>query len=121
MAVDATKTVLRQHVRHDSLRFRAHLLQQLRPHDVAHADEPIALDEPRGTLFETLPSSFTVGRYHSLYSKLSVHPKELRVTATTEDGSPTVGAVAIDAAHSARMQLNLALCAQRPELAWSWL
>ena len=34
-----------------------------------------------------MPSSFQVGRYHSLYSKRDKHPKELRVTATTEDGT----------------------------------
>ena len=47
----------------------------------------VTVQEPRGALLDGLPSSFQVGRYHSLYSKRDKHPKELRVTATTEDGT----------------------------------
>ena len=51
----------------------------------------VVLREPRGALFAgssavEFPSEFQVGRYHSLYSLKAKHPKELRVTAETEDG-----------------------------------
>jgi anthranilate synthase len=37
-------------------------------------------------LFAGLGSSFIAGRYHSLYARLDVVPKELEITALTEDG-----------------------------------
>jgi len=46
----------------------------------------VSLHEPRGELLDGLPSSFQVGRYHSLYSIKGKHPAVLRVTATTDDG-----------------------------------
>ena len=46
----------------------------------------LSVEEPRGTLFDGLPDTFQVGRYHSLYSRTDRHPKELRVTAETADG-----------------------------------
>ena len=51
----------------------------------------VVLREPRGALFQgssdvEFPAEFQVGRYHSLYSLKAKHPKELRVTAETEDG-----------------------------------
>ena len=46
----------------------------------------VTVHEPRGHLFHSLPDSFQVGRYHSLYSIKAKHPKELRITATTADG-----------------------------------
>jgi anthranilate synthase len=39
-----------------------------------------------GVLFEGLPRSFTVGRYHSLYAERASLPDELEVTAESEDG-----------------------------------
>ena len=47
----------------------------------------VTVREPRGALFAGLPDQFQVGRYHSLFSKISKHPKELRVTAATDDGT----------------------------------
>ena len=37
-------------------------------------------------LFAGLGESFTAGRYHSLYARLTTLPKELEITATSEDG-----------------------------------
>ena len=42
--------------------------------------------EPRGTLFDGMPDSFQVGRYHSLYSLSPKQPACLRTTAATSDG-----------------------------------
>ncbi|WP_420135668.1 anthranilate synthase component I [Rhodopseudomonas sp.] len=39
-----------------------------------------------GTLMHGLPNEITIGRYHSLYVEMSDMPKELTVTASTEDG-----------------------------------
>ncbi|RED36149.1 anthranilate synthase component I /anthranilate synthase component II [Rhodopseudomonas thermotolerans] len=39
-----------------------------------------------GTLMRGLPNEVTIGRYHSLYVDMSDMPKELTVTASTEDG-----------------------------------
>lgn len=39
-----------------------------------------------GRLFEGLPETFTVGRYHSLHAQLQSFPAELEITAVTEDG-----------------------------------
>lgn len=39
-----------------------------------------------GELLEGLPAEFTAGRYHSLYALPERLPKELRVTAESEDG-----------------------------------
>jgi anthranilate synthase/aminodeoxychorismate synthase-like glutamine amidotransferase len=41
---------------------------------------------PGSGLFEGLPSPLTVGRYHSLVAEPASLPKELEVTARTEDG-----------------------------------
>ena len=46
----------------------------------------VTVHEPRGELLHALPESFQVGRYHSLFSKRSHHPSELRITAATADG-----------------------------------
>lgn len=39
-----------------------------------------------GTLMHGLPNEITIGRYHSLYVDMHDMPKELTVTASTEDG-----------------------------------
>jgi anthranilate synthase len=39
-----------------------------------------------GRLFEGLPPEFTAGRYHSLHAIREKLPRELEVTAETEDG-----------------------------------
>ncbi|WP_022721100.1 anthranilate synthase component I [Rhodopseudomonas sp. B29] len=39
-----------------------------------------------GTLMHGLPNEITIGRYHSLYVEMNDMPKELTVTASTEDG-----------------------------------
>jgi len=57
------------------------------PYPMHGKPSTIVLSEPRGVLFDGLPTSFQVGRYHSLYSLPNKHPKELRVTARTEDGT----------------------------------
>ena len=56
------------------------------PYPMHGKPSTVTLQEPRGRLFDGLPSAFQVGRYHSLFSKRERHPKELRVTATTDDG-----------------------------------
>ena len=56
------------------------------PYPMHGKPSTVNVHEPRGALFDGLPSTFQVGRYHSLYSKKEKHPKVLRVTATTEDG-----------------------------------
>ncbi|MBO3458238.1 anthranilate synthase [Aetokthonos hydrillicola Thurmond2011] len=42
--------------------------------------------EPDSVSFKDLPQSFEVGRYHSLYALQDSLPKELKVTAISEDG-----------------------------------
>src|SRR5262249_38915146 len=39
-----------------------------------------------GRIFKDFPAEFTAGRYHSLYAVRETLPKELRITAETEDG-----------------------------------
>lgn len=46
----------------------------------------IKVVEEKSKLFAGLGSAFTVGRYHSLYANLNQLPKELTVTALTNDG-----------------------------------
>jgi anthranilate synthase len=46
----------------------------------------VSLHEPRGALFDGVPDSFQVARYHSLHSKVKKQPTCLRTTATTADG-----------------------------------
>eukprot|EP00325_Prymnesiales_sp_UTEX-LB-985_P029536 CAMPEP_0174717792 /NCGR_PEP_ID=MMETSP1094-20130205/27209_1 /TAXON_ID=156173 /ORGANISM="Chrysochromulina brevifilum, Strain UTEX LB 985" /LENGTH=773 /DNA_ID=CAMNT_0015917789 /DNA_START=12 /DNA_END=2333 /DNA_ORIENTATION=+ len=46
----------------------------------------VHLQEPRGALFEEMPETFQVGRYHSLHSLLTRQPAVLRTTASTTDG-----------------------------------
>ena len=56
------------------------------PYPMHGKPSTVTVHEPRGHLFHSLPDSFQVGRYHSLYSIKAKHPKELRITATTADG-----------------------------------
>jgi anthranilate synthase len=46
----------------------------------------ICITAPESTLFQGLPSSFDVGRYHSLYAIPDYLPSQLKVTAVSEDG-----------------------------------
>jgi len=46
----------------------------------------ITLREPRGSLFNELPESFQVARYHSLHSIQEKQPACLRTTAVSADG-----------------------------------
>jgi anthranilate synthase len=46
----------------------------------------ICITAPGSTLFQGLPSSFDVGRYHSLYAIPDCLPSQLKVTAVSEDG-----------------------------------
>ena len=39
-----------------------------------------------GDILEGLDSEFQVARYHSLHGNKDTHPKDLIITATTEDG-----------------------------------
>jgi len=57
------------------------------PYPMHGKPSTVTVYEPRGTLFEGLPNQFQVGRYHSLYSKSSKHPKVLHVSARTDDGT----------------------------------
>ncbi|WP_066376984.1 anthranilate synthase [Anabaena sp. CA = ATCC 33047] len=45
----------------------------------------ISVTVPDSVLFQGLPSSFIVGRYHSLFAQPQTIPKELKVTAISED------------------------------------
>jgi anthranilate synthase len=56
------------------------------PYPMHGKPSTVTVHEPRGALFDGLPDTFQVGRYHSLYSMQGKHPKELLVTATTADG-----------------------------------
>lgn len=44
------------------------------------------INHHNGILFKDIPSEFTVGRYHSLYAVKNKLPKDLNVTAVSEDG-----------------------------------
>ncbi|MDF5722936.1 MAG: anthranilate synthase [Rhizonema sp. PD37] len=46
----------------------------------------IFVTEPESILFKDLPSSFCVGRYHSLFALPQKMPTELKVTALSDDG-----------------------------------
>lgn len=46
----------------------------------------VQLHEPRGPIFDGLPETFQVARYHSLHSNPARQPKEIRTTASTLDG-----------------------------------
>jgi len=45
----------------------------------------IFVTAPNSILFQSLPQSFTVGRYHSLFALPQKMPKELKVTAISDD------------------------------------
>lgn len=45
----------------------------------------ISVTDPKSTIFQGLSSSFTVGRYHSLFALRECLPSELKVTAFSED------------------------------------
>lgn len=47
---------------------------------------PLLIQDPQETLFEGLPSTFDVGRYHSWAVKNEGLPSSLRVTATDAEG-----------------------------------
>ena len=52
-----------------------------------HGKASQILVKQEGTgLFAGLGAQFTAGRYHSLYARASTFPKELSVTAVSEDG-----------------------------------
>jgi anthranilate synthase len=46
----------------------------------------VSVVDPNSTLFQNLPRSFEVGRYHSLFALPEMMPAELTVTALSEDG-----------------------------------
>lgn len=46
----------------------------------------VRVTDPGAHLFEGLPETFGVGRYHSLYAKPERLPRDLKVTAISEDG-----------------------------------
>lgn len=45
----------------------------------------IEVTEP-GVVFDGLPETVTIGRYHSLFARIDSLPEELIVTAITDDG-----------------------------------
>ncbi|MBR8837996.1 MAG: anthranilate synthase [Stigonema ocellatum SAG 48.90 = DSM 106950] len=45
----------------------------------------ISVTDPNSVLFQGLPQSFSVGRYHSLFALPQKMPKELKVTAISDD------------------------------------
>lgn len=46
----------------------------------------VSVVDPESTIFQNLPQSFEVGRYHSLFALPESLPKELKVTAISDDG-----------------------------------
>lgn len=46
----------------------------------------IFVTEPDSGIFKNLPPSFEVGRYHSLFAQSDLLPKELKLTAISDDG-----------------------------------
>ncbi|HYZ83027.1 MAG TPA: anthranilate synthase component I [Bryobacteraceae bacterium] len=48
--------------------------------------KPSTVTHQNAGIFEGLPASFQVGRYHSLFARKPVLPEELEVTAESEDG-----------------------------------
>lgn len=46
----------------------------------------VSIVDPESKLFQDLPRSLEVGRYHSLYALPETLPSELKVTAISEDG-----------------------------------
>ncbi|MCF2150814.1 anthranilate synthase [Desmonostoc muscorum LEGE 12446] len=46
----------------------------------------IFVTDPDSGIFKNLPPSFEVGRYHSLFAQSDLLPKELKVTAISDDG-----------------------------------
>ncbi|MEV2214942.1 anthranilate synthase component I [Streptomyces sp. NPDC050997] len=46
----------------------------------------VRVTDPETRLLAGLPTRFEVGRYHSLYAPVDAVPRQLRVTAATEDG-----------------------------------
>jgi anthranilate synthase len=46
----------------------------------------VSVVDTNSTLFQNLPETFEVGRYHSLYALPETLPKELKVTAISSDG-----------------------------------
>jgi len=47
----------------------------------------VSVVAPDSAIFQNIPRSFEVGRYHSLFAKRESLPKELKVTAVSEDGT----------------------------------
>lgn len=45
----------------------------------------VFVSEPQSAIFQNLPQSFAVGRYHSLFARAERMPPELRVTAISDD------------------------------------
>jgi anthranilate synthase len=46
----------------------------------------VSIVAPESNLFQNLPQSFEVGRYHSLFALSEALPKALKVTAVSDDG-----------------------------------
>ena len=57
---------------------RSHSPMHGRASDVSHRDSP---------LFQDVPSTFAVGRYHSLIAEKKSVPEELTITASLDDGT----------------------------------
>ena len=51
-----------------------------------HGKSGVAAVRRPSLLFEGLPDSFGIGRYHSLHAAEAALPSELRVTAMSQDG-----------------------------------
>lgn len=51
-----------------------------------HGKQSVVKADTESLLFRGLPETFPVARYHSLAAEEATLPKELRVTAVTEDG-----------------------------------
>ena len=47
---------------------------------------PVSVVAPNSVTFKDLPQSFEVGRYHSLFALPERLPKDLKVTAISDDG-----------------------------------
>ena len=74
----------------------------IRAQELMHGKTSVITTTQEG-VFKDLPKQFTVNRYHSLAIERSTCPKELVVTATTEDGE-IMGVRHSGYAHAVRME-----------------
>ena len=73
--------------------------------------KPSTVFTREGSLWEKIPEDFRAARYHSLYARRETMPKELRVTAESEDG--IVMAITIPSSLSAVTRSSFGIVSRR--------